>query len=254
MQTEIVVEENLILLEDVYAAILEGRSLRPAHHYRIVILDEQLNERHLNITDPIPTGRQILHAAKIQDVDDYSVYAFLSSGDFEEVSLNEPFDLRGRGAERFVLFKTDRAFKFVLNDRHLEWGRNFITGRVLKLLARVNPDEYGVWLKAYGCEDQLIDDNEIIDLAKPGVEKFCTNRLTITIFVNTKKKEIKQIELSFRELVLLAFPTAVFSDTKAYTLTFKHGYGDRPEGSLIDGQVIHLKNGEVFNVTATDKS
>lgn len=254
MQPEVVNKEDPNLRENVNASISEGSSHHPAHHYPIIILDENLNDRHLDIADPVPTGRQILHAADIHCVDDYSVYAFLSSGDFEEVSLDETFDLRGRGAERFILFKTDRAFKLVLNDHHLEWGHTFITGRVLKLLAQVNLDEYGVWLKTHTCESRLISDHDVVDLSEPGVEKFHTDRLMITIFVNTKKKDIQQSELSFREIVRLAFPNAEFNETTAYTVTFKRGYGDRPEGSMVDGNVVRLKNGEVFNVTATDKS
>ncbi len=44
-------------------------------------------------------------------------FAFgVDTGDFEDVRLDEPFDLRGVGAERFVAFPTDRDFKFEVND------------------------------------------------------------------------------------------------------------------------------------------
>ena len=39
-------------IEDVAAAIREGRSLRPAALYRIIVLDDQLHERHVDLADP----------------------------------------------------------------------------------------------------------------------------------------------------------------------------------------------------------
>ena len=132
MQTQTTSGDDRFDVEDVAAAIREGRSLRPAALYRIVVLDDQLHERHVDLSDPVPTGRQILQAAGSRPADEYSVYAILTSGEFEDLRLDETYDLRGRGAERFVIFQTDRAFKFTIDDRQLEWGKPSISGRVLK--------------------------------------------------------------------------------------------------------------------------
>lgn len=175
MQTDIASDDDRIPLEDVGAAIREGRGLRPAHRYRIVVLDDQLNERHLDLDDPVPTGRQILQAAAARPADDYSVYAILPSGEFEDLRLDETYDLRARGAERFVIFQTDRAFKFTIDDRQLEWGKPSISGRVLKALAGVPTDTYDVYLEVRGGgQDVLVRDSDVIDLGKAGIERFIT--------------------------------------------------------------------------------
>ncbi|WP_134601760.1 multiubiquitin domain-containing protein, partial [Pseudomonas aeruginosa] len=107
--------------------------------------------------------------------DEYSVYAILTSGEFEDLRLDETYDLRGRGAERFVIFQTDRAFKFTIDDRQLEWGKPSISGRVLKALAGVPPETYDVYLEVRGGgQDILIRDGDLIDLGKPGIERFIT--------------------------------------------------------------------------------
>lgn len=175
MQTDTSTGDSRIPLEDVGAAIREGRSLRPAHLYRIAVLDEQLNERHLELSDPIPTARQILQADGVSSVEDYSIYAILPSGEFEDLRLDETYDLRGRGAERFVIFQTDRAFKFTIDDRQLEWGKPSISGRVLKSLAGVPLDTYDIYLEVRGGgQDVLIRDTDLIDLSRPGIERFIT--------------------------------------------------------------------------------
>ena len=97
----------------------------------------------------------------------------MTSGEFEDLRLDETYDLRGRGAERFVIFQTDRAFKFTIDDRQLEWGKPSISGRVLKALAGVPPETYDVYLEVRGGSI-LIRDGDLIDLGKPGIERFIT--------------------------------------------------------------------------------
>jgi hypothetical protein len=175
MQTKNFGDGSSIPLEDVGEEIQDGRNFRHANHYRIVVADEQLNERHLDLNDPVPTGRQILQAAEVHPVADYSIYAILSSGEFEDLHLDETYDLRGRGAERFIIFQTDRAFKFTIDDRQMEWGKPCISGRVLKVLAGVTTDTYDVYLEVRGGgHDVLIRDTDLIDLGKPGIERFIT--------------------------------------------------------------------------------
>ena len=88
MQSQHPSSDNRIPVEDVGAAIREGRPLNPAHFYSIIIADEQLSERHLQLSDPVPTGRQILIAAGVRQVDEYSIYAILPSGEFEDLRLD----------------------------------------------------------------------------------------------------------------------------------------------------------------------
>jgi hypothetical protein len=122
----------------------------------------------------MPTGRQILQAAGALPVEEHSVFAILASGEFEDVRLDETYDLRGKGAERFIIFKTDRVFKFTLDSVSRSWGTNLIKGRTLKKLAGVKADAYQVYLEVRGGQDRLIRDDEDADLSQKGVESFIT--------------------------------------------------------------------------------
>lgn len=75
-----------------------------------------------------------------------------------------------------------------------------------------------------------------------------------TIVINGREKEVAQQELTFAEVVNLAFGAPPSGETTTYTVTFKRGHGDKPEGSLVEGGTVKVKNGMVFNVTRTDKS
>lgn len=76
----------------------------------------------------------------------------------------------------------------------------------------------------------------------------------VTIVVNGRPKEVEERELSFREVVALAFENPVFNDTIVYTVTYKRGHGGKPEGTLVEGEVLKVKEGMVVNVLRTDKS
>lgn len=75
-----------------------------------------------------------------------------------------------------------------------------------------------------------------------------------TIVVNGRQKEVTAKELSFVDVVRLAFEDAVFNDTTVYTVTYKRGHGNKPEGTLVEGDTVKVKEGMIFNVARTDKS
>lgn len=213
-----------------------------------------LKQNHFEIDDPVPTGRQLLQLAGFSNVEERSICAILPSGDFEDLRLDETYDLREKGIERFIIFVTDRIFKLMIDHRQIQWGAQLINGQTLKLLAGVDASTHDVWLRGQPQEDRLIEDSEQVDLSIPGVEKFVITHKKFNIIVNGRPKEVSQRTLSFFEIIQLAFPGAVFNENIAYTVTFKRGPASNPEGSLVEGLSINLKNGMVFNVTATDKS
>lgn len=151
---------------------------QPAHanlpRFQILIGDAELNYRQIEIPDPIVTGRQILEAAGARPVDEHLAIAVLEDGALETLRQEELFDLRAKGAEKVLVFKTDRSFRFKVDDRDREWGPAMISGRVLKTLAGVDPATHDVYQEIRGGEDLLIRNADLVDLSKSGVEKFFT--------------------------------------------------------------------------------
>ena len=166
-------------IDDVGEAIREDRPLRPAEAYRVQYAAGGLDFNPLLIHDPVPLGRQLLEAAGVRALASWSLLAILPSGDFEDVRLDEPFDLRGRGVERFVGFETDRLFRATLADRQLLWGRPSIAGAELYALAEPGKGE-GVFVDVPGGTDRLIRRDETVDLTAPGVERFVIGPLPVS--------------------------------------------------------------------------
>jgi hypothetical protein len=72
------------------------------------------------------------------------------------------------------------------------------------------------------------------------------------IIVNGREKVITEQELSFAQVVALSgLPS---TPTTVFTVTYRRGEGHKPDGTLVEGETVKIKDGMIFNVTATDKS
>jgi len=248
--------KDLIEFDDVGTAVREGRPLRPARGYRILYANGDTNFRSVLVNDPVPLGRQILAAGGAGAGDDYSLFAILATGDFEDVRLDEQFDLRARGAERFIAFLTDREFKLTLDGRQLAWGKPVISGAALYALAQISPDK-AIFIEVRGGTDRLIEPADLIDLAASGVERFVTGPKpvrTYEIIVNSRPFVVPGPHVTFEQVVALVFP-GPHGPNIVFAMTYRHAESKPPAGELGPGGSVEVKHmGTIFNVTKTDKS
>jgi len=76
-----------------------------------------------------------------------------------------------------------------------------------------------------------------------------------TIIVNTREKPVSQSELTFDEVVALAFENPPTGPYICFTIVYRNGPTSNPEGTMVEGgNPVKLQCGMIFNVTATDKS
>lgn len=242
--------------DDVGDALRQGRDLRPAPAYRILVAKDGLDFHPHLVRDPIPLGRQILESAGLDPRSDYSLFGILTNGEFEDVRLDEPFDLRGRGAERFVAFATDRDYKLTVDGRSVAWGKPAIRGTQLYTLANAAGDT-GVFLEVRGGTDRLIDPGELVDLTAPAVERFITapkDQITVEIIVNGRPYIVTGSTVTFEQLVQLAFPGSQPEQNVVFSITYQRAASPPHKGDLGVGGMVQVKNGTIFNVTKTVQS
>jgi hypothetical protein len=77
-----------------------------------------------------------------------------------------------------------------------------------------------------------------------------------TIIVNAQKKRWSEREISYEQVVKLAFPEPPPPDIViTYTVAYERGEGNKPEGSLVQGgSPVKVKEGMIFSVTETSRS
>ena len=77
----------------------------------------------------------------------------------------------------------------------------------------------------------------------------------ITLMVNGEKKLWHSKELSYKEAIDLAYDgKPPVGDNWVFTVTYRRAEGRRPDGELLAGESVRVKNGTIINVTPTDKS
>lgn len=76
----------------------------------------------------------------------------------------------------------------------------------------------------------------------------------VTIVVNGRPKKVQKGELTYDEVLALAFDPVPSGPNWVFTVTYRRGHGPHGEGSLTPGESVKVVDGMIFDVTATDKS
>lgn len=76
----------------------------------------------------------------------------------------------------------------------------------------------------------------------------------VTIVVNGRQKSVAGKEITYEQVIALAFDPPPSGENVCVTVTYRRGEGNKPEGTLVSGQSVKLKEGMIFNVAVTDKS
>jgi hypothetical protein len=219
---------------DVEESVRRGGQPRPGARYRIQVGNDKLEYQPFVIADPVPTGRQVLEVAGLLPAAEHILLAVLTDGMLEEVRLDETVDIFPRGVERFIAFKSDRTFRFILDDRRFEWGAAHILGRVLLVLSVLDPDKHGVWLERQGEPDLFIKDEDCVPLGGKEIERFRTGPVFILCIENTSHRWPKNT-ITMEEIAALGGwdPSAGVIEVDK----------DQNERQLKPGEIITLKPG-----------
>jgi hypothetical protein len=76
----------------------------------------------------------------------------------------------------------------------------------------------------------------------------------VTIVVEGTEHEWAKDEISYVEVVSLEVPDYAQNSHITYSVRYKRGQGNKPEGILAPGASVKTKDGMVFNVSETGQS
>jgi hypothetical protein len=78
---------------------------------------------------------------------------------------------------------------------------------------------------------------------------------SVEIIVNSRARQVSKGEISYAEVLELAFPGVSNSETVIYTISYEGAAGQPPhEGTLAVGATVKIRKGTCFNVIRTDRS
>ena len=140
----------------------------------------KVDDVQLQLAEPVLDGGRILDEAGFRPAEDHVLIQLLLPGT-RSVGLDEEVDLRGDGSDAFRAFKSDRIFRFTIDDRGYEWGVAKITEPELRRIAVVEGDGTLV-LERDGKAIELAAD-DIIELGQTGTERLRVVKF-VTVYLN----------------------------------------------------------------------
>lgn len=144
----------------------------------------------------------------------------------------------------------------IINNKRYDWHQEYITGAEIRKLGNIPADDEIFLGIKKPWEDESIMDETKVDLARPEIEHFYSKEKPhdLILIVNGREKHWAENEISFEQVVVLAFGSYDNNPNKVYTVTYDRGPHQNPEGSMVRETKVFVKNKMIFNVTATDKS
>jgi hypothetical protein len=148
------------------------------------------------------------------------------------------------------------VLKLKVNHKEFDWHQQFISGKEVRTLGNIPIDDEIFLSIKRPWEDELIMDETIIDLARPEIEHFFSKETLFKVILIVKGREKPWTEkiITFEQVVTLSEGSYDNNPGKVYTVTYDRGPHQNPEGSMVKGETVFVKNKMIFNVTATDKS
>jgi len=143
-----------------------------------------------------------------------------------------------------------------INSKYYEWHQQYITGAEIRKLGNIPLDAEIFLAVKKPWVDEAIPNEKQVDLARPEIEHFYSKDKyhQIAIIVNGRPKSWIEKTISFEQVVVLAFGNYDSNPNKVYTVTYDRGPHENPEGSMVKGDKVVIKDKMIFNVTCTDKS
>jgi hypothetical protein len=200
----------------------------------------------------VVTGADVLRAAGVEP-DGAQVLVRTDGGSARVVAADAPIEVPGGSTPSFRSFRADAVRHLRVAGAVWAWGAPAIMEAEIREIADLD-DDYEVVVDGEG-----IRPGGLVDLTGEfpplvGLRPRRDQRAMVPIVVNGRERTVEERELTFERLVELAFPQLPVEAGRSFTVTYRRGPADRPEGSLVSHQATRLEPGTRFNVTSTTKS
>ena len=209
----------------------------------VEVAGTDLEFRPLVIADKTLTGRQLLAAFGATPIEEFIVIQWLPSGDFEELRPDEVFETRQDTPARFLIAKTDRVYRLILNDRSVLWPEERISERALRNIGRIDKNA-ALYLERTDTPDEEIKPDSVILLEPSGVEKVYSRD-------PEWKLNVQGVVIAVQTPVILArdaIREAGFDPDQGWIIVFKTRDGKNPVG-LDDQLDLRLPGIEKLRLT-----
>ena len=193
-----------------------------------------VNGIEFEIVEPVLDGRRILAATGFKPAEDHVLVQLLRPG-ARSVGLDERVELKRKCGRVFRAFKSDRIFRFTIDDRGYVWGAAVISEPDLRAIAVVGVEAVLVVERA--GKAITLADGDVLKLEDAGTEHLRVVEL-VTVHLNDDvEKRIPRRSYKTEELL------EVLGVEAGYVLDVLEDGQLKP---LEPGQTTEVENGMKF--------
>jgi hypothetical protein len=183
------------------------------------------------------TGKEVRTLAGLPDDTDLFL-SIVDPWDDEPVDLENCVDLAREGIEAFYVRNT---LSFIVEGKQYQWKKQSITGAEIRKAAGLSAQDEIFLLLQKPYDDEKVEDNTCVDLARPGIEQFKVKKkgddIIVSIQINDKPYSIKR------------GPHTVVELKKLGGVSLSDELSELVKGKLMplqDHQTVSVKGGEEF--------
>lgn len=215
----------------------------------------KVNGKKFETDEPKITGRKILETAGLEPAGEFELLFKKNEKGFEPIQLDEQVDLREVGVEGFKA-KPYRKIPIEIDSQKYEVEECFMTPLEILELAGKDPKNYFLKeLRAGNVEVGYEDDSKHkVSLSKKSRFFICPVVVEYCIKVNLKDKIWGKPEITYEEVIILAYGSISNDPLVSYTILYKGGPKGHEKGSLVAGEKVCVTQKMVFNATQTNRS
>lgn len=150
----------------------------------------------------------------------------------------------------------NHVLRFKINNSAFKWHQQYVSGAEIRKLGNIPTDDEIFLSVQKPWEDELITDETKVNLARPEIEHFFSQEKhgKVMLIVNLKEKQWDEKSISFDQVLHLAYGISNPTPEQGFTVTYDRGSHQNPEGTMIKGESVFVKNKMIFNAKQTDKS
>lgn len=215
----------------------------------------KINDKRFESSKSKISGREILNIGNLTPVEDFELLYRINEKGFTPIQLDEIVDLKTAGIEGFRA-KPYRTLKIKVDNKQYEVEECFMNPLEIMEEAGINPDRF--YLKEIRKGDVEVSFKDDVEhrlaITKTSCFVSCQREEIECVIVNAREKAWRNEEISFNDIIKLAYSEVSTNSNVIYTINYKRGVPSKPEGSMVKGEVIYVKNKMIFNVTQTNKS
>ena len=188
-----------------------------------------VNGQLISLTDPTPTGSQILAAAGLRPAADYALLHWPSLGPTNEIGIAEVLKLSNAGSPwEFIATQADGVLYFVLDGERFAWAGR-LDEEIIRRIGRVTANKE-IWVERTDVPDRLLEVGEVVKLERKGVEQLYTRERVWKLEVQGELTEWDQPQVVVRD----ALVKAGFDPNKPWIIILKVKDEPKQEVELTD--------------------